>query len=77
MTPSVDNLHEFRATGEDACVILDVLLPPYDDASRPCTFYEALKDDNSALEEWIELSVADEPSDLPVVVPYKGFKPLD
>eukprot|EP01041_Mallomonas_annulata_P003747 gene3747-7439_t len=37
LTPTEGNIHEFYA--ETPCVIFDVLLPPYDDPDRPCTYY--------------------------------------
>ena len=39
--PSVNNVHEFRA-GADGAVVLDVIVPPYDeDAGRACHYFEA------------------------------------
>ena len=39
--PSVNNVHEFRAGADGACV-LDVIVPPYDeDAGRACHYFEA------------------------------------
>ena len=40
--PSVDNVHEFRAGADGACV-LDVIVPPYDeDCGRACHYFEAV-----------------------------------
>ena len=39
--PSVNNVHEFRAGADGACV-LDVIVPPYDeDSGRACHYFEA------------------------------------
>eukprot|EP00903_Cladosiphon_okamuranus_P012342 g11571.t1 len=39
LTPSMANVHELEA-GRDGTAILDVLIPPYDEASgRDCTYY--------------------------------------
>ena len=39
--PCVNNVHEFRAGADGACV-LDVIVPPYDeDAGRACHYFEA------------------------------------
>lgn len=41
LTPSHGNVHKF-STQDTPCVLLDVILPPYDDeAGRPCRFYES------------------------------------
>ncbi|CAM9628766.1 unnamed protein product [Ascophyllum nodosum] len=41
LSPGVANIHELEAGG-DGTAILDVLIPPYDDASgRECTYYRA------------------------------------
>ena len=40
--PCVNNVHEFRAGADGACV-LDVIVPPYDeDAGRACHYFEAV-----------------------------------
>jgi len=40
--PSVNNVHEFRA-GAGGAVVLDVIVPPYDeDAGRACHYFEAV-----------------------------------
>lgn len=49
LSPTVGNFHEF--TAESACVIFDVLLPPYEYPHRPCNYYEVLdyrRDEHSA-----------------------------
>ena len=39
--PSVNNVHEFRA-GDAGAVVLDVIVPPYDeDSGRDCHYFEA------------------------------------
>lgn len=39
LAPAYRNIHQFAAAGDEACVVLDVLLPPYDD-TRSCDFFE-------------------------------------
>lgn len=49
LSPTVGNFHEF--TAESACVIFDVLLPPYEYPHRPCNYYEVTdyhRDEHSA-----------------------------
>lgn len=41
LTPRQGNFHEITPLTE--CVMLDILLPPYDDEQRPCHFYNAIK----------------------------------
>ena len=41
LTPSHGNFHEIYPTTD--CVMLDILLPPYDDPIRPCKFYKAVR----------------------------------
>jgi hypothetical protein len=41
LTAQLGNFHEITPMTD--CVMLDVLLPPYNEASRPCTFYHAKK----------------------------------
>ena len=69
LSPSIDNIHDFEASGETV-VVLDVLMPPYnDDDGRPCNFYEELVDNGNQF-----LSVGPEP-ELPASVAYKGIIP--
>lgn len=42
LSPAFRNIHQFAAGGGAACIVLDVLLPPYDHVRRPCEFYEAV-----------------------------------
>jgi len=37
LTPSEGNIHRFSALS--ACVVLDVLLPPYREPARPCSYF--------------------------------------
>jgi cysteamine dioxygenase len=70
LTPTCSNIHEFCA--EKTCVILDILLPPYDeDGDRPCNYYAA----TDAGEYW-KLVNAEEPKDLPYGIKYQGLAPL-
>jgi len=52
LSPTVGNFHEF--TAESACVVFDVLLPPYEYPHRPCNYYEVMdyrRDDGSVVSE--------------------------
>jgi len=40
LSPAFRNIHRFAAAGDQACIVLDVLLPPYDHIVRRCDFYE-------------------------------------
>lgn len=44
--PLKGNMHEFRA-GENGAAVLDVLMPPYEDDERECTFYVEERFDTS------------------------------
>ena len=47
LTPSNNNIHSFVAT--KPCLILDILLPPYDEGvGRHCTFYELKQKEGGA-----------------------------
>lgn len=37
--PKKLNLHEFRASKDHGCAVLDIIAPKYDDGERPCTYY--------------------------------------
>lgn len=81
LTPSQSNIHEFQADGDSACVVLDVLMPPYDDFTRNCTFYAVDKAPCPASDEgsdilWL-LTITDDPEDLPVTKQYCGLKPVE
>lgn len=69
LTATEGNIHEFFALS--ACVLVDVLLPPYsDEDKRPCLFYQADKSETEGL--W-DLQVVDINDDvLPVSVEYDG-----
>jgi hypothetical protein len=47
LTPSEGNIHEFVAMSN--CVVLDILLPPYNEPLRSCNFYKMItvSDDNN------------------------------
>lgn len=69
LTPTQGNIHEFAAV--DTAVILDVLMPPYDeDKGRPCNYYTASPEGGA----W-RLSAAPEPASLPMGTMYFGYRP--
>ena len=70
--PSVNNVHEFRAGADGACV-LDVIVPPYDDdAGRACHYFEAV----SLRGGVFELREIPEPADFECLgAVYTGLRP--
>jgi hypothetical protein len=75
LTPNKDNVHEFAAITD--CVILDILLPPYEEPHRPCIFYKAsLQSQIDAAWQLREMSVEEQETvQLPYMVEYEGFVP--
>lgn len=68
------NYHEIIPLQDS--VMMDVILPPYDDHDRNCTFYSSTEGEEG---RWhlTPLPPADQARvRLPVNVPYKGFQPL-
>ena len=70
--PSVNNVHEFRA-GANGAVVLDVIVPPYDeDAGRACHYFEAV----SLRGGVFELREIPEPADFECLgAVYQGLRP--
>ena len=70
--PCQDNVHEFRAGADGACV-LDVIVPPYDeDAGRACHYFEAV----SLRGGVFELREIPEPADFECLgAVYTGLRP--
>ena len=70
--PSVNNVHEFRAGADGACV-LDVIVPPYDeDAGRACHYFEAVSIRGGVF----ELREIPEPADFECLgAVYQGLRP--
>ena len=70
--PCVNNVHEFRAGADGACV-LDVIVPPYDeDAGRACHYFEAV----SLRGGVFELREIPEPADFECLgAVYTGLRP--
>ena len=70
--PCVNNVHEFRAGADGACV-LDVIVPPYDeDAGRACHYFEAV----SLRGGVFELREIPEPADFECLgAVYRGLRP--
>lgn len=78
ITPIDDNIHEFTAVSN--CVVLDCLLPPYDDLSRPCTYFVAKpiesEIDRNPSNCHYKLRVIPEPTfGLPSTMTYYGYVP--
>jgi len=74
LTPDEDNFHEITPITD--CVLLDILLPPYDDHDRNCTFYDAQE---GASDSWrlVPRSFDELHSRqlFPIPVQYKGYRP--
>ena len=70
--PCVNNVHEFRAGADGACV-LDVIVPPYDeDAGRACHYFEAVSIRGGAF----ALREIPEPADFECLgAVYQGLRP--
>ena len=70
--PCQDNVHEFQAGADGACV-LDVIVPPYDeDAGRACHYFEAV----SLRGGVFELREIPEPADFECLgAVYQGLRP--
>ena len=70
--PSVDNVHEFQA-GAGGAVVLDVIVPPYDeDAGRACHYFEAVAIRGGVF----ELREIPEPADFECLgAVYNGLRP--
>lgn len=72
--PRIRNVHEFVA-GENGVVILDVIVPPYDDENRrrPCTYYHVEQQEKDDL---VRLAVTiPEPDFSCHTVRYSGVSP--
>ena len=77
LTPTDSNIHEFTSLGGDnnnneSCVILDLLLPPYLEGRRDCTYYnsEVSNDD-----KWKLKAIKGEPNvPLPKGFQYFGYQ---
>jgi len=74
LTSNEGNYHEIIPLQD--CVMMDIILPPYDeDRDRNCTFYSSIEIEEGRW-QLSPLSPADQARiRLPVIVPYKGFKP--
>jgi hypothetical protein len=68
LTPKEGNFHELAA--EDHCVLFDVLLPPYKEPERCCSYYDAKQ---MVCGRWQLKKMKEDPYDLlPYGVPYLG-----
>ena len=72
LTPFRGNIHEFVA--ETACVVFDVLMPPYCDPERSCTYYNAAVGADGL---WWLCPVPAPTSGLPVWANYRGIRPVE
>jgi hypothetical protein len=75
LTPDDGNFHEITPLTD--CVMLDLLLPPYDDENRPCNFYSASPYKDG--ERWLLKSLSpdlQEKVQLPHTVRYQGYRPV-
>lgn len=74
LTPHDGNFHELTAIADS--VLLDILLPPYDDHDRNCTFYESREHSSGV---WVLKPMSEEALAQclkgPVPLPYKGYRP--
>jgi hypothetical protein len=72
LSASEGNYHEILPLTD--CVMLDILLPPYDDHDRNCTFYSS----SQRVDGLFQLNPLPQQTRvrLPVNIPYKGFRPL-
>lgn len=73
LTPSGGNFHQILPL--TPCVMLDILLPPYNEDDRPCTFYSA-KSESPDGKTWILSQLSEQCVNLPRNIPYHGFKPI-
>jgi hypothetical protein len=75
LSPNKGNFHEI--TPLTPCVLLDILLPPYNDTDRQCNYYSALKKDTDP-SNWVLKALPPMLQDQvqqPYMVPYTGYKP--
>jgi len=74
LTPDDGNFHEITPITD--CVLLDILLPPYDDHDRNCTFYEAQETFEGS---WrlvpMSFDKLNSQQMFPLPVQYKGYRP--
>lgn len=80
LTPNDDNIHEFSCHGDQTCVFLDILLPPYNNSDRNINYFHVTKsnlNDNFNQNSKYNLIMIDNEDelDLPYNVEYLGFKP--
>jgi hypothetical protein len=75
LTPKLGNIHEITPVTD--CVMLDILLPPYNDRHRPCKFYHAkVLDEKSGCYVLRSLPMHYiQRIPLPLLIPYVGYRP--
>jgi hypothetical protein len=74
LTPRDGNFHEITPLSD--CVMLDILLPPYDDHDRQCNFYSAHKTDSE--QQWLLKLLPphlQEQVRLPHMIQYRSYRP--
>ena len=70
LTPTRGNFHELIA--HENCVLFDVLLPPYQEPDRPCSYFQAHPTAEHS-DKWRLEKLEEEPYDLlPYGIPYLG-----
>jgi cysteamine dioxygenase len=84
LTPNDSNIHEFACFGDQTCIILDILLPPYNNSDRNINYYHVMKsslnsdlnknNSNNLNDNLYKIDNEDE-LDLPYNVEYFGYKP--
>lgn len=72
LTPTLGNVHAFRAEENEAVAVFDVLLPPYDwDKGRPCTYLRE-DEDGTTDKERVSLEEIEPPNLFMTSMKYRG-----
>lgn len=73
LSPTEGNYHEFRS--QSTCVVFDILLPPYEQPERECTYYDLLENNVDGIIQYNLSPMRSIPRDLPFLVAYHGKSP--
>lgn len=76
LSAKVNNVHDFEAMSTTA--VFDILLPPYKEPDRPCTYFQIPPSTNKQYKvgDKVKLQSIKEPTaQLPYAVKYTGKKP--
>lgn len=68
LTPAERNYHEFKALS--TCIVFDILLPPYHETDRLCTYYEY-----NLKKQTLDICKSPRNEDLPYNIRYRGYQP--